>query len=110
MGGINPEMGEMDGAGGPLRRGVDDGGVVADRGDLIFGIEGQNHGVVKKGLTRLRLVKIPAQAVADHGKGFHLVAGSEKLGEFFKSAKEKRIGGRFHQVELDAAQVGGGGA
>ena len=110
MGGVDPEVGKMDGAGGPLRRGVNDGGVVADRRDLIFGVEGQDHGVMKKRFAGLRLRKVPTQAVADDGQGLHFMARAEQLGEFCKSAKEKRIGGRFHQVELDTAQVGGGGA
>ena len=45
----------------------------------------------------------------DDGEGLHLVAWSEQLGELFKSTKKKGIGGGFHQVKLDAAQIGRSG-
>ena len=107
---VNPEMGEVHGAGGPLGRGVDDGGVVADGGDLVLRIEGENHGVVKQGFAGLGLPDIPAETVLDDGAGFHFVPGTKQLGELVEGPWKEGILRRFDEVKLDAAKIGGGGA
>ena len=102
-------MGEMNRAGGPLRRGVDDGGVVAHRRNLILRIQSEDHRVVEEGFAGLWLPDIPAKTVLDDRAGFHLVARSEQLRQLVKGPGEEGILGGFDEVEPDAAEVGVGG-
>ena len=100
----------MNGTGRAFRGGVDDGGVVANGGDLIFGVQGKNHGVMKKGFSGGRLGAVPRETMFENGAGFHFPARSEKFGQFAEADIEKGVLGGFHQMKADAFQVGPGGA
>jgi hypothetical protein len=89
---------------------VDDGGVIAHGGDLVFGIEGKNHGVVEEGLARYGLGGVPAEAVLEDGEGFHFADGAEVMGEGIEANLKERVVGGFDEVEGDAREVGVGGA
>ena len=107
---MNPEMGKVDGCGGAFWGRVDDGGVIAHGGDLVFGIEGKNHGVVEEGFAGYGLGGVPAEAMLEDGEGFHFAHGAENIGEGIEADfKERGVGG-FDEVEDDARQLGVGGA
>ena len=107
---MNPEMGKVNGGGSAFWGRVDDGGVIAHGSDLVFGIEGKNHGVVKKGFAGDGLGGVPAEAMLEDGKGFHFADGTEVLGEGIEANLKERVIGGFDEVEDDAREVGGGGA
>ena len=103
-------MGKVDGGGGAFWGRVDDGGVIAHRGDLVFGIEGKNHGVVEKGFAGGGLGGVPAEAMLEDGEGFHFAHGAEEIGEGIEADFKERVVGGFDEVEDDARQLGVGGA
>ena len=107
---MNPEMGKVNGGGGAFWGRVDDGGEIAHGGDLVFGIEGKNHGVVKKGFAGDGSGGVPAEALLENGKGFHFADGTEVLGEGIEANLKERVIGGFDEVEDDARQLGIGGA
>jgi len=99
-------MGKMNGAGGACGGGVNDSGVVTNRGDLIFRIEGEDHGVVEKRFSRGGLRAVPLKTVLQDGTGFHFSARSEKFGQLVEADLEQWIPGGFDQVKSDAAKIG----
>ena len=107
---MNPEMGKVNGGGGAFWGRVDDGGVIAHGGDLVFGIEGKNHGVVKKGFAGHRLGGVPAEAMLEDREGFHFPHGAKEIGEGIEADLEKRVVDGFDEVEDDAREVSVGGA
>ena len=107
---MNPEMGKVNGGGGAFWGRVDDGGVIAHGGDLVFGIEGKNHGVVEEGFAGYGLGGIPAEAMLEDGEGFHFPDGAEETGEGIEADLKKRVVGGFDKVEDDTRQLGVGGA
>ena len=60
---MNPEMGEMNGGSGGLGWGGDENGKVAYGGDLVVGVEGKNHRVVKCGIRRCGWGEVPGKAL-----------------------------------------------
>ena len=100
-------MGKVDGGGGAFWGRVDDGGVIAHGGDLVFGIEGKNHGVVEEGFVGYGLGGVPAEAMLEDGEGFHFAHGAEEIGEGIEADLKERVIGRFNKVEDDAREVGG---
>jgi hypothetical protein len=107
---MNPEMGKVDGGGGAFWGRVDDGGVIAHGGDLVFGIEGKNHGVVEEGFARYGLGGVPAEAMLEDGEGFHFADRAKEIGESIEADLKKRVVGGFDKVEDDTRQLGVGGA
>lgn len=80
VGGVNPKVGKVDGAGGGFGRGVNDGGVVANGGDLLEWIESEDHGVVEEGFSWVSSETVPAEAMLEHGQSFHFTALAEEFG------------------------------
>ena len=103
-------MGKVYGGGGAFWGRVDDGGVITHRGDLVFRIEGKNHGVVEEGFAGDGLGGVPAEAMLEDGEGFHFAHGAEEIGEGIEADLKERVVGRFDEVEDDAWQLGVGGA
>jgi len=99
---MNPEMGKVNGGGGAFWRRVDDGGVIAHGGDLVFGIEGKNHGVVEEGFAGDGLGGVPAEAMLEDREGFHFAHGAKEIGEGIEANFKERVVGRFDEVEDDA--------
>ena len=103
-------MGKVDSGGGAFWGRVDDGSVIAHGGDLVFGIEGKNHGVMEEGFARNGLGGVPAEAMLEYGEGFHFAHGAENIGEGIEADFKERVVGGFDEVEDDARQLGVGGA
>ncbi len=99
---MNPEMGKVNGGGGAFWGRVDDGGVIAHGGDLVFGIEGKNHSVVEKGFAGNGLGGVPAKAILENREGFHFADGTEVLGEGIEANLKERVIGGFDEVEDDS--------
>lgn len=77
---IDPKMRKVDGTGGAFGRSVNNGGIVTNGGDLIFWIEGEDHGVMKKWFPCGGLRAVPLKTVFKDGAGFHFSARPEKFG------------------------------
>jgi len=103
-------MGKVNGGGGAFWGRVDDGGEIANSGDLVFGIEGKNHGVVEEGFAGHGLGAVPAEAMLEDREGFHFADGTEVLGEGIEANLKERVVGGFDEMEDDAREVGVGGA
>lgn len=60
---MNPEMGEVNGGSGGLGWGGDENGKVAYGGDLVVGVEGENHREAKCGIRRCGWGEVPGKAL-----------------------------------------------
>ena len=60
---MNPKMGEMNGGSGGFGWGGDENGKVAHGGDLVVGVEGENHCVVECGIWGCGRGKVPGKAL-----------------------------------------------
>ena len=103
-------MGKVNGGGSAFWECVDDGGVIAHGGDLVFGIEGKNHGVVEEGFSGYGLGGVPAEAMLEDGEGFHFADGAKVMGQGIEADLKERVVGGFDKVEDDTRQLGVGGA